>query len=214
MRGMAERIKKRLHEIGMAEREASRRAGFGLSYVGDVIHGRSKEPSAERLARLARVLDCDLDYLLGRSSAVRPVREEKSFSPNMQVSEQPIRMLNLYAAPSTAQALWGPISTEAVDKVPVIPPLVHVKDAYAYSISNAYMEPRYFIGEVVYLHPGIMARVGDFVLAKKKDGRAGVARLTAIDEASYTLGYLNGGEPQRVERGDLEFIHRIVGSAG
>ena len=211
---MAERIKKRLHEIGMAEREASRRAGFGLSYVGDVIHGRSKEPSAERLARLARVLDCDLDYLLGRSAEAVAVKEERSFAPGMQVLEQTTRLLNLCASPSITQGPWAEISTEAVDKVPVIPPLVHVKDAYAYSISNAYMEPRYFVGEIVYLHPGLTARTGDFVLAKNKNGFVGVARLKAMNDDGITFEYLKGSEVCTIPRDDVEFVHRIVGSAG
>ena len=132
----------------------------------------------------------------------------------MQVPEQTTRMLNLYASPSISRGPWAEISTEAVDKVPVIPPLAHVKDAYAYSISNAYMEPRYFVGEIVYLHPGITARIGDFVLAKNKNGFVGVARLKAMDVDGITFEYLKDGEVCTIPRDEVEFIHRIVGSAG
>lgn len=62
---LGRRIKIRLDELGMAEREASRQAGFGLSYVGDVIHGRSKEPAMPRIMRLAEVMKCSPAYLMG-----------------------------------------------------------------------------------------------------------------------------------------------------
>lgn len=77
------------------------------------------------------------------------------------------------------------------------------------------MEPRYYIGEVVYLHPGIMPRVGDFVLTKLKAGLVAVVRIAAWDDETVTFEMLNHPDRTCVRRRDeIEFIHRIVGSAG
>lgn len=106
------------------------------------------------------------------------------------------------------------MASEAIDKVPVIPPLINVPSAYAWSICTPHMEPRYFIGEVIYLHPGLTARPGDFVLAKNKNGFVGVARLAGVSDGAVTFQYLNGDQRCSVPLADIEFIHRIVGSAG
>lgn len=206
------RIKARLEELGISEREAGRRAGFGLSYVGDVIHGRSKEPSAERLLKLAEVLGCDLDYLISGGAPARSDGAVRQFAP--PATKAPGRMLALYTSLSISADIWSAVEPEPVDKVPVIPPLTHVDSAYAWSIASSHMEPRYFPGEVVYLHPGLTPRVGDFVLAKKIDGTASVARLEAQTRESVRLAYLKCAEPQDVLRSDLESVHRVIASSG
>lgn len=210
---MGRRIRARLDALGIMEREASRRAGFGLSYVGDVVHGRSKAPTAARLETLARVLECDLDYLIGNQSQPRLVKQKKSFTPVTPQTGESIRLIDLYASP-LSDGPWGPMTREAVDKVPVIPPLLHVRDAYAYSVSNTHMEPRYYIGEVVYLNPGITARVGDFVFGKAKDGNCGVGRFAALEEGVARFTFLNSDRVVTYPVSEIDFIHRIVGSAG
>lgn len=76
------------------------------------------------------------------------------------------------------------------------------------------MEPRYYIGEIVYLHPGLVPREGDFVLARNKDGRVGVARYVGAEGGNVTFQYINGGQRCTVPMAEIDYIHRIVGSAG
>lgn len=106
------------------------------------------------------------------------------------------------------------MSQKAVDKVPVIPPLLNVDDAYAWSICTPHMEPRYYMGEIVYLHPGLTARPGDFVLAKNKNGYVGVARYLGLADGSITFQYLKGDQRCDVPVAEIAFMHRIMGSAG
>ncbi len=213
MKGLAQRIKARLDALGLAEREASRRAGFGVSYVGDIIHGRSKEPATPRLMKLAQVLECDLDYLIGRQATARRVSgESRSFGAETENSVSTQRLIDLFSSSSLSDDLWVRMSAGAVDKVPVIPPLTHVQNAYAWSISTPHMEPRYFVGETIYLHPGVIPRIGDFVLVKLKSGNVTIARL-AETGPEVRLSFLAGGEA-KVAMEDIEFIHRVVGSAG
>lgn len=212
---LAERLRERLTALGISEREAGRRAGFGLSYVGDVVHGRSREPSTPRLIKLAEVLDCDLDYLIGRQETPRRVATGAEPGRELRANNvQPQRLIDLFSSSSLSEDLWVRASTEAVDKVPVIPPLAHVNSAYAWSVSTPHMEPRYFIGEIIYLHPGLVPRAGDFVLARRKSGDVSVARLVGYEGAAVRLGYLANPETLLVPKTDIEHLHRIVGSAG
>lgn len=205
---LATRIKERLDKLGISEREASRRAGFSPSYVGDVIHGRSKEPAMPRIIKLARALECESGWLIGNQVD----GESRSFSPPAMPPVQ--RLIDLYSSPSLSSDLWVPISEKAVDKVPVIPPLVNVDGAYAWSICTPHMEPRYYVGEVVYLHPGLTPRPGDFVLARNKNGFVGVARFVCVTDGSVTFQYLNGDQRCAVPLVDIDYMHRIMGSAG
>lgn len=77
------------------------------------------------------------------------------------------------------------------------------------------MEPRYYVGEVVYLHPGLTARPGDFVLIRLKSGLTGVVRMVAASADEVTLELLNHPDRTCVKaRSEIDYIHRIVGSAG
>lgn len=211
---LAGRIRERLSSLGISEREASRRAGFGVGYVGDLLSGRSKAPEANRLIALAKTLECDLDYLLGMQDSPRRYAETRSFAPPDLQAQVVQRLINLYAAPSLEDAIWVRIVEEPIDKMPVLPPLTHVHGAYALAIPGRQMEPRYYIGEIIYLHPSLAARPGDFVLAKRKDGRSTIARLAEITDVEVILTYLNYPHDERVPKAEIEYVHRIVGSAG
>lgn len=206
------RIRQRLAELGISEREASRRAGFSPGYVSDVIHGRSREPAMPRLIRLARALECDPHWLIGSQVAAKSATEQRTFVDALPKST---RLIDLFSARSTSDEVWVNPSLEAIDKVPVIPPLINVPSAYAWSICSPYMEPRYYVGEVVYLHPGLTARPGDFVLIRLKSGLTGVVRMVAASADEVTLELLNHPDRTCVKaRSEIDYIHRIVGSAG
>lgn len=214
MSDLAARIRARLKALDISEREASRRSGFSVGYVGDVLSGRSKEPAMPRMIKLAQALECDVEYLIGHQGAARgSAGELRTFGDAPKIPASSQRLIDLYSSTTLTEDRWVPITPGAVDKVPVIPPLAHVEGGYAWSVCNRNMEPRYFIGEVVYLHPGLMPREGDFVLARSKIGLVTVARLLKMG-AEITLGYMNGGICETVALADLDFIHRIVGSAG
>lgn len=214
------RIRTRLKALRISEREAARRAGIGLSYVGDLVHGRVYAPTLPKLESLSEALECDLEYLMGRQNDPRLLRD-RSFQPTGESAAGALRFIDLYGSPNLSQESWVSVSAGAVDKVQVIPPLLNVPDAYAWSIANRLMEPRYFPGEVAYINPSLRATEGDFVFIRRSDGLATVARLKTIDDDSVTLCYLRtraDGTPMypddEVRMDQIETIHRIVGSAG
>lgn len=67
-----QRVRERLKALRLTANAASEAAGLGRSYLRDVLGGRIKEPSALRLLRIADVLKCSPDYLLGKENGPWP----------------------------------------------------------------------------------------------------------------------------------------------
>ena len=61
---MNHRIEMRLASIGMSANAASEAAGQDRNFIRDILRGKSREPSAGRMASLAKVLQCRLEWLL------------------------------------------------------------------------------------------------------------------------------------------------------
>jgi len=72
---LAERVQSRLDALGVSANKASVDAGLGRDYVRDIIRGKVREPSADRLRRLAFVLRCTQEFLLGEADEVGSPRE-------------------------------------------------------------------------------------------------------------------------------------------
>lgn len=226
---LASRIKLRLDALDMKEREASRRAGFGLGYVGDIISGRSKEPAMPRLIKLAEVLECDLEYLLGTNPVAKRPAEVRNFDPPNYSGESRVRLINLYSASPTSEFGLGQMIHTPIDKVQAIPSLAHVTEAYAFAIFSNTMEPRYYVGEVVFAHPGLPPRAGDFVIFRLKSGAVAVVRYIGPEGTEHRFEFLNltdthtavaKADGHTLEAGrlslasdDIDYIHRVVGSA-
>ena len=64
---LATRVKARLDALGMSAYAAALKIGRGGSYVRDILRGRARNPGAEALADLARVLESSPLYLLGHT---------------------------------------------------------------------------------------------------------------------------------------------------
>jgi transcriptional regulator with XRE-family HTH domain len=79
-----ERIKERLATLGLSQQSASMQASQKKNgkanhrMVSAILSGVSNSPTAETLASLAQVFDCDVAYLIGETASLRiggPVRE-------------------------------------------------------------------------------------------------------------------------------------------
>lgn len=73
---LADRVQSRLDALGISANKASVDAGLGRDYVRDILRGKVREPSADRLRRLAFVLRCRVLYLLGEDDEPGSPRDE------------------------------------------------------------------------------------------------------------------------------------------
>lgn len=206
------RIQARLRVLGISEREASRRAGFNPGYIGDVVAGRSRKgPQLPGLEKIAEALACDVEYLMGSQTIPRRGNPEIRAIESVTAASA---LIPLHAG-TDFFGQWFNMGARSVARIASLPSLALVEDAYALTVPNDFMAPRYLAGEVIYMNPVPPPRAGDFVLARRKDNRSMIAQIESVDEAGVTLILLNPDNAQRehiVAREDLEVLHRIVGS--
>lgn len=65
---LATRIQRRLDRLGISARAASEKAGLGPDGVRNILRGKSQSPRGSTLKKLALVLECPVEYLLGHDS--------------------------------------------------------------------------------------------------------------------------------------------------
>lgn len=61
---IARRVRIRLSATGLNVKQAEEKAGLTGGFVRDLLNGRKSQPRPAHLEKLAKVLDCDLDYLM------------------------------------------------------------------------------------------------------------------------------------------------------
>ena len=114
---------------------------------------------------------------------------------------------------------WFPWNGEIVDYISRPPHLAGATDAYAVYVAGSSMEPRYYAGELVYIHPGKPVTIGSFVLVQirpEAEGdapRAFMKRLVRRTANKVTLEQFNPPKNFDIKTSDVLSMHRIVGSA-
>lgn len=208
-------LKGRLRELGISAREASRRAGFNVGYVGDILDGRSKTPDADRILKLAESLDMDAADLLGDSrDSLAPSRREPSgampFGDERRIGG---RMVPLYGAPLPVNRQFVPFSEEPIGRVPCLFMLLDVPDAFAAMVPNNASAPRFCSGETVFVNPSATPAESDFVWVRMKDQTVAIAQLNGLGSDSFELEFLGLEGAERtatVAFDDVRAIKKIV----
>ncbi len=94
-----ERLRQKMDETGLSVHALEKKAGLKRSAVQNILHGRSKKPSAEILFAISKVFGCSMRELLDKNSP--PVHYHDSIP---QLIHPP--------APATAQRNEIPIDIE------------------------------------------------------------------------------------------------------
>lgn len=210
------RLRDALKRKGMKEREASRAAGVGLSFVSDILTGRSKAPSMFKIMNLADALEVDADWLV---DGVEPATRGPILASTSKVVA-PVAFANggntipLYAAPMATNDKWAKISDRAVGRVSPLPGLELVEGAYAATVPNNLNAPRYYEGETIFMSPAATMRVNDFGFVRHRDGAVAIGRLAQLDSKGGVLELMNtdNGETVKFNHIEIEALHKIVGS--
>jgi phage repressor protein C with HTH and peptisase S24 domain len=97
--------------------------------------------------------------------------------------------------------------------------LAGVASAYGVYVVGASMEPRYFPGELVLIHPGKPVTLGAFVLVQRKPKHDGdpplavIKRLIKRTASRITLEQFNPAKSFDIRSDDIVSIHRVVGAS-
>lgn len=79
---LQQRLRERMAGLGLNPFSTAKKAGLHPDYVRNILRGKARQPSAERLAKLAEALECSLAYLLGQPDpAVSPEAHDREGRP-------------------------------------------------------------------------------------------------------------------------------------
>jgi SOS-response transcriptional repressor LexA len=180
------------------------------------IPARLPEGVREQLAMILQVPEAQLKGEGVLKGGVTAAFKAAALSP---VSRTPGDKMPVFALGTKEVDGWFSWSGEIADYVLRPPTLAGATNAYAVYVAGSSMEPRYYVGELVHIHPGKPVTIGSFVLAQIRSGgegeppRASIRRLAKRTATILRLEQLNPPKEIDVKVTDLLSLHRIVGSA-
>ncbi|MFC4172667.1 XRE family transcriptional regulator [Microvirga sp. GCM10011540] len=198
---------------------------FGWSqstYYGHENGDRSFSPDTAK--RYAQAFNVPWSWLLGDVDEGPPedaARKERkpNTEPNAS-SPVNVSLISQDRVPVYGLAIGGTdgrfeFNGQIVDQVFRPPVLANVANAYAVFVSGDSMEPRYFAGETVYVHPGKPVRKGHFVVVQIRGDEGQpphgyVKQFVAWTPSRLVLRQYNPDEEMEFDRNDVISVHRIV----
>lgn len=134
-------------------------------------------------------------------------------SPPQRVLQYSGRMLDVKGIAAASDRGHYVFTSQIVESVACPPALDRVADAYAVYVQNDSMEPRYFAGEILFIHPGKPPRKGDFVLVQISHGgdeiEPLVKRFVGETATAYELEQYNPPKRFDVEKNRVIAIHLV-----
>lgn len=229
---LAIRLAERVSELGTNDHAASVKSGFP-GIIREVKRG--KMPAADRLARLAEVLETTSEWLLGSDDADRQVTPTVVSKPKREVAETP-RSFNPLDLPKDVPVYAGAIGTalDFSDGVPVEahlmdmhdvvdmarrpPGLAGSKGIYAIYIAGDSQSPRFESGEMVFVHPFRPVAPGDDIVVQLLDDDdfvncALVKRLVRRGASEITLRQFNPPSEFTVPNSRVRAMHKILNNS-
>ncbi len=137
--------------------------------------------------------------------------------------------VNLLATPGKKIPVFGSVrggdddvfefNGNVIDKVFCPPAMEGVQDAYAVYVVGESMEPRYFAGELLFIHPGRIPTKNCFVVVQLKNGTDGthhsamIKQFRSWNNDSLKLRQFNPDKDFEIPTEKIYAVHRVVMSS-
>ena len=233
METLAKRLSDAMKTADMNQPGLARAASkSGQPVSQQVVHNllSSRNTSSKHLPAIAEALGVSLDWLArgGEPSRAESFRPEQGAVPRgahrfaaepggytLTASDR-LPVLGMAECGADGWSLWN---GDVIDTIPRSSDVFGAPRAYAVYIVGSSMEPRYFPGELVRIHPGKPITIGAFVLVQirpEHDGetpKAVIKRLVKRTGNKVILEQLNPPKKFEIKADDIVSIHRVVGSS-
>lgn len=221
MTRLHDRIKDVLDKTpGLTQRGLAIRMGLNPAAVNRMVYGR-RAIKAEEIPVIEDYIGVKLDV----SGPVQKNFEYRQSSPAygrhgfsdvaMQPLEQDARVATLVPVYGRASGGMdkGPdlASGDVADWVPRHPAQAGIRDAFAVYVFSDLMEPRYYRGELLYIHPGRPVEQGKDCLIEMKNGEARIFRLVRQDGGHARVAQFNPPLETDIPGADIKAIYAVVG---
>ena len=209
-------VRTRLAELHLNMSAVSKMLGKNHAYLHQFLdRGIPAELPELVRGRLAEILQVPEIILKGGGGRRPPTRVPSSAPPFIGGADR----LPVYGAGQGGSDGFFPWNGEIVDYVPRPSHLTGITQAYAVYVAGSSMEPRYYAGELVHVHPGRPIMPGAFVVVQlRSEGegetpRAFIKRLVRRTATKVTFEQFNPPREIDIKASEIHSMHRIVGSA-
>lgn len=172
MTDIASRIAQRLIDVDISERAASLQATGSPNTIRNIRLGDSKNPRADTIRKLAKVLKCSEHWLMTGDDA--PAQSPNNNQPTITRTSMPydIPVRGTAAGSELGKGAFQ-ISLDVVDYVARPPGLANARDIYALYVEGDSMEPMYKSGDLVFVNPNKPIRINDTVIIQEQNSNNG-----------------------------------------
>lgn len=220
---MTQRIHDKIREIlettpGLTQKGLADYMGMNPAAVNRMLHG-TRNIKAEEIPLIEAYLGTRLDL---SHPANTEYRQDARGQVLRKLSDIPLQQLSPasensamvpvygYAAGSLQQGL-NLSNGEVVDWVTRHPAQIGINHAFAVYVFSDSMEPRYFRGELVYVHPGRPPEMNRDCIVEMKNGDAYIKRFLRQSEDKIRVAQLNPPEEKEIAKADIKAIYAVVG---
>ncbi|MBD9390155.1 XRE family transcriptional regulator [Agrobacterium sp. AGB01] len=217
---LIERINQRLKELGKSAQRVSIDATGAKDTVRKILDGTTKNPRVDTVEKIATALDTTAEWLMGKEDkSEATVVAQSELAPAAASNPQQWIMPNDIPVRGTAAGslLRGAfqLSSDAIDYVRRPPALMGAKDIYALYVEGVSMEPQYFQGDLIYVHPHKPPRFGDVVVIQcgisHEDTEASIGILTKRTEQAIIITKRNPvNSTVEIKRANVIAVHKVL----
>ncbi|WP_313194629.1 S24 family peptidase [Shinella zoogloeoides] len=177
------RILDRAEELGLTLEAVSLKAGLDRSYLRKLLDRPGASPKGETMNKLAFALDVPPAWFLDvkAPSAISDVSPANVQPPERNAMPNDVPVLGTAAGSHLRGAFQ--LSTDPIDWVRRPQGLMGAKDVYSVFVEGNSMEPQYFPGDLIFVHPHRPPRIGDAVIVQCQNG--------SEDHVEATLGIMH-----------------------
>jgi SOS-response transcriptional repressor LexA len=195
---------------GLTQRGLAERMGLNPAAVNRMLYGR-RNIMADEIPVIEDYLGVTLDIRTAptpqQSEAMRPSRPRGFSDAGVQAVLSPDMPAVLPPVPVFAARRGGDI----IDWAPRHPLQAGVRDAYALFVRDDDMQPRYFRGETVYVHPSRPPMSGADCVIEMKDGRVLLRRLALKTADTITVQQFHPAKLAEIETALIDGVYAIIG---
>lgn len=218
---LIQRINQRLEHVGKSAQRVSIEATGAKDTLRKILDGTSKNPRIDTLQKVAAALDTSVEWLTGQTENAAPaannpgneLRSAELPFPARNEIPKDVPVLGTAAGSHLRGAFQ--LSSDPIDYVRRPPALIGTKDIYSLYVEGSSMEPQYWPGDLVYIHPHKPARAGDAIVVQCRNGTEGSLEATIglyVKRTAETLVIRKHNPPAEVEirRDTVIAYHKVL----
>jgi DNA-binding transcriptional regulator YdaS (Cro superfamily) len=205
-----DRIRKILDSnAALTQRGLAEKMGLNPAAVNRMLHGR-RNIMAEEVPIIEQYLGQKLD--MEAENTPLEFQQGRRFSAPRgfsDITQPPLTDVNAFVPVYACETGVRKV----IDWVQRHPAQTGIAEAFAVYVPADDMAPRYFMGELVYIHPGRPAAGNADCLIETTDGEWRLRRLVSQDPVSFQVQYFSPPREEKIPRSAIKAIYMIVGRA-